>query len=123
MARASRRITIETAVFHGATLLTGDGGTVLVEHEAGPGAPIGGRTVRVRRLDDRLYDLLAGGIECVGVGHGITLDVDVLRARGVSRICPVGRLQRPRIDWPRGQRPPVASLFRAPGEPRIQVES
>jgi len=32
-------------------------------------------------------------------------------------------MQRPRIDWPRGQRPALGSLFRDEYEPRIQVES
>jgi hypothetical protein len=53
----------------------------------------------------------------------VQLDVEALRRRGVARVCPLGRMQRPRIDWPRGQRPPLATLFRAAGEPRIQVES
>jgi hypothetical protein len=65
----------------------------------------------------------AGTVECVGVGRGIALDVAALRARGVARVCPLGRMQRPRIDWPRGQRPALASLFRVASEPRIQVES
>jgi hypothetical protein len=32
-------------------------------------------------------------------------------------------MQRPRIDWPRGQQPALGSLFRTENEPRIQVES
>jgi hypothetical protein len=62
-------------------------------------------------------------VECIGVGGRVALDVEALRAHGVARICPLGRMQRPRIDWPRGQRPALGSLFRVAGEPRIQVES
>jgi hypothetical protein len=125
-ARAAHRVAIESAVFHGATVLRGDGGTVLIEPEPAAATPIGARSVHVRPLDDsRRLDAAfpTGRIECVGVGRGIALDVESLRVRGVSRVCPVGRMQRPRIDWPRGQRPALASLFRAPGEARIQFES
>jgi hypothetical protein len=119
-ARAARRMALEEARFAGAVVHEGPGGAVVV----GAGPPIGGRTIRLRAFgasDMPAFD--AGTVECVGVGHGVQLDVDALRLLGVARVCPLGRMQRPRIDWPRGQRPPLATLFRAAGEPRIQVES
>ena len=123
--RAAHRMAIEAASFEGAEALTSHGGTILVEPEARMASPIGGRTVRVHAIaHPRLFEraLPPGGIECVGVGRDVTLDVEPLRARGVARICPLGRMQRPRIDWPRGQRAALASLFRVASEPRIQVE-
>jgi hypothetical protein len=52
----------------------------------------------------------------------VALDAEALRRHGVARVCPIGRMQRPRLDWPRGQRPALGALFRDDGEPRIQVE-
>jgi acyl-CoA reductase-like NAD-dependent aldehyde dehydrogenase len=123
--RAAHRLALEEARFAGATVLEGDGATVVVTPERRIADGIGRRTVRVHALDrprDVVEAFAAGTVECIGVDRGVTLDVEALRARGVARICPLGRMQRPRIDWPRGQRPALASLFRAPGEPRIQVE-
>lgn len=116
-ARAVRRIALEDARFAGATVDEGPGGAVVV----GDGPAIGVRTLRLKPAGDLVFD--AGSVECVGIGRGVELDVETLRRRGVSRVCPLGRMQRPRIDWPRGQRPALASLFRAGGEPHIQVES
>jgi hypothetical protein len=119
-ARAARRVALEEARFAGAIVHEGPGGAIVV----GAGPPIGGRTIRLLAFgasDVLAFD--AGTVECVGVGHGVRLDVEALRLRGVARVCPLGRMQRPRIDWPRGQRPALATLFRAAGEPRIQVES
>jgi len=124
--RAAHRLALEAARFEGATVRESSGGTVLVDPQIryvdGPGR----RTVRVHGLDDAraVATVFAPAtIECVGIGHGVELDVDTLRRRGVARLCPVGRMQRPRIDWPRGQRPPLASLFHDEDEPHIQVES
>jgi hypothetical protein len=124
--RAAHRLAVEAARFDGDTVLESAVGTVIVDANRryidGPGR----RTVRVHALDDTraVTTVFAPGtVECIGLGRGVQLDADVLRERGVARLCPVGRMQRPRIDWPRGQRPPLASLFRAGDEPRIQVES
>jgi len=125
-ARAAHRVAIEEASFAGAHIGASRGGTVLFDPGSRVAELIGRRMVRVHALDHptAFLDTFAPGtVECVGVGRDVTLDVEALRARGVARICPVGRMQRPRIDWPRGQRPALASLFRAEGEPRIQVES
>jgi hypothetical protein len=125
-ARAAHRLALEAARFAGATVLEGDGGTVVVDPEPRVVDEIGRRTVRVRaidRADDVVHAFAPGTVECIGIGRGVALDAEALRTRGVARVCPVGRMQRPRIDWPRGQRPALASLFRATGEPRIQVES
>jgi hypothetical protein len=45
-----------------------------------------------------------------------------LRARGVSRLCPVGRMQRPGLSWPRGQHPPLGVLLGHAADPRLEVE-
>ena len=45
-----------------------------------------------------------------------------LRARGVSRICPVGQMQRPRLSWPRGQHSPLGILVGRIGEPELEIE-
>jgi hypothetical protein len=124
--RAAHRGLVDTARFLGIRVETSRGGTMLFEPDPRNARPVGGRTVSVHALaHPRLLDraLPPGAIECVGVARGLTLDAEALRARGVARICPLGRMQRPRIDWPRGQRPPLASLFRVASEPRIQVES
>lgn len=123
--RAAHRLALEEARFGGATVLEGAGGTVIVDPDGRLADGPGRRTVRVHTLADAalLPDRLpAGTVECVGVGRGVSVDGEALRARGVARVCPLGRMQRPRIDWPRGQRPALASLFRGGHEPRIQVE-
>jgi len=125
VARASRRVAIETARFAGATVLEGSGGAVVL------GVPPGtiddaliGRTVAICPFDgDSLAGFRRGEIECIGIGGMVEIGEDFFREHGVSRVCPVGRMQRPRIDWPRGQRPALGSLFRDEYEPRIQFES
>jgi hypothetical protein len=64
----------------------------------------------------------AGRIECVGVA-GTTLAPAALRALGVARVCPPGRMQRPPLAWPRGQHAPLRSLLGLPAEPQLLVES
>ena len=123
--RAAARMTVEEARFTGVPILEGRGGTVMVDERRGTDPAPGCRTVRVVPVaapGDALAALPDGAIECVGVGGGAVLDVDALRRLGVARLCRVGRMQRPRIDWPRGQRPALGSLFRGAAEPRIQVE-
>jgi hypothetical protein len=83
-----------------------------------------GRTLAVRPLEgDSLEPFRRGEIECIGIDRVMEIDEPYFRDHGVSRICPVGRMQRPRIDWPRGQRPALRSLFRDGNEPRIKIES
>ena len=124
--RAAHRLAIEAAAFAGARVLDGTAGTVILDPSPRIGDAIGRRTVRlhaVRSLADVATAFTAHAIECIGVGPGVRLDAEALRRRGVARLCPVGRMQRPRIDWPRGQRPALGALFRPAGEARIQVES
>jgi len=86
----------------------------------------GFRTVRVNPLAeiaalpwDNLRD-----VECVGVaGFDPAGLVPTFQAHGVSRLCPVGRMQRPPLSWPRGQEPPLGILLFRPWEPEIQVET
>jgi hypothetical protein len=123
--RAARRVALEAARFAGATVLEGSGGAVVL----GPSSrtiddALTGRTVSVQRFEgDSLEPFRRGQIECIGVDDGMRIGESFFQDHGVSRICPVGRMQRPRIDWPRGQRPALGSLFRDGNEPRIQVES
>ncbi len=120
--RAVHRLAVEEARFGGATVLESTGGTVIV---GAAGTEVGRRTVFVHplRAPGELATRFAPAtVECVGVA-GVVVDADVLRRQGVARLCPIGAMQRPRIDWPRGQRPALGSLFRVPSEPRIQVEA
>jgi len=121
--RASHRIAVEAARFAGATILDDASATVVVGER--PFDPVGQRTVHVLGLESPatlVAHVTPGAIECVGVA-GVPLDVDALRHAGVARVCSLGRMQHPRLDWPRGQRPALGSLFHADGEPRIQVET
>src|ERR1041384_7345816 len=47
-----------------------------------------------------------------------TTEIYTLSLHDALPIC----MQRPRIDWPRGQRPALGSLFRAGDEPRRSEE-
>ncbi len=122
--RAARRTALATAEWDGARVLAGAGGTVVVAPDAGPRPAIGGRTVWVHGIAsaaDVPALLPPNTIECVGIA-GAVVDLDALRARGVARVCPVGRMQRPRLSWPRGQRPPLRALLDAACEPTMEVE-
>jgi hypothetical protein len=111
----------------GTAVLAGPGGTVI--HDDVPrvaGGTSGRRTVVVHPLDTlaALPDLVpAGLVECVGLAgiDGGSL-APALRARGVSRICPIGRMQRPSLGWPRGQRPPLGTLLGRADDPALEVE-
>lgn len=123
--RFGRGVALANVRFTGGAVLESPDGTVVVGAPERPWDGTGCRTVFVDAIASArgVADAFPPGtIECVGIAGDVALDVDALRARGVARICRVGRMQRPRIDWPRGQRPALGSLFRLPDEPRIQVE-
>jgi acyl-CoA reductase-like NAD-dependent aldehyde dehydrogenase len=84
------------------------------------------RTIRVHPLDDvrTLPEILPiGTIECVGLaGLDAAPLVAGLRARGVSRLCPVGAMQQPLLSWPRGQQPPLGALVGRASEPLLARE-
>jgi len=123
---AARLLAAEAEWAPGAAVLCGAGGTVIYEEAPAFRPTAGLRTVRVHPLRDPrvLPELLPPGrIECVGVaGVDPAPLVAVLRARGVARICPVGRMQRPPLSWPRGQHPPLGALLGRRGEPLLEVE-
>jgi hypothetical protein len=123
--RAARRIALEAARFAGATVLEGSGGAVVLGASSDTiDDTLSGRTVAVRSFEgNSLEPFRRGEVECIGIDDAMRISESFFQDHGVSRICPVGRMQRPRIDWPRGQRPPLGSLFRDGYEPRIQVES
>jgi hypothetical protein len=111
----------------GAAALGGPGGTVVCDERPEFRATPGRRTVRVHPLaaPETLPPLLPPGeIECIGVaGDRLALPADALRARGVARICPVGRMQRPPLSWPRGQQPPLGVLLGRSGPPELGIEA
>jgi hypothetical protein len=91
----------------------GTWGAVVLEPEAGVRPTCGARTIRVVPLPDPAAVatvLPAQTIECVGTNAPLP---PALRARGVARVCPLGRMQQPPLSWPRGQRPALASLLGA----------
>ncbi len=121
-ARAAHRTAVAEAEWAGATVLGGRGGTVLLAPDPRPRPSPGRRTVWVHPLA-RLLDVLAPrSIECIGA-DGVALDLDALRRVGVSRVCCPGRMQRPPLSWPRGQRAPLHTVLGLPAEPRLEVES
>ncbi len=78
------------------------------------------RTIRVKPLRDiaQLGGILEAWrpyLEAVGVAAGpertATL-ADTLVALGVSRVCPIGTMQRPPLSWRHGGRPRVGDLVR-----------
>ena len=125
--RAAVRVAWDAAEHEPDTRLLGAPGAGVVLHgDAAPRPCIGGRTLRVHPIHDlaALPGLLAAGaIECVGIAGGDPAALaSPLRARGVARLCPVGRMQRPGLSWPRGQRPPLGVLLGRGGDPVIEVE-
>ncbi|HLY38263.1 MAG TPA: acyl-CoA reductase [Candidatus Binatia bacterium] len=101
------------------------GGVVYEEADVFRPTP-GLRTVRVHplgRIDDFPTRLAPGAVECLAVaGLDPVLLAPELRARGVSRVCRPGRMQRPSIRWPRGQRAPLGVLLGRAHEPQLEIE-
>jgi len=106
----------------------GTGGTVI--HHARPALrpACGLRTVRVHPIPAlaALPEVLPRDVvECVGVAAtpaDVAALAPALGRLGVSRICPAGRMQRPRLSWPRGQRSPLAALLGVATAPALEVE-
>src|SRR5262245_55913403 len=100
--RAAHRSHLAEAEWAGAPLLDGAGGTVLLHDDPRPRTCPGRRTVWVHPLGSLSRAVLPGRVECVGLA-GASVDVDVLRRLGVSRVCDAGTMQHPPLSWPRGQ--------------------
>jgi len=125
--RAAVRTFVEGAEWRGARAVCVDeSGTVLRDDASPLGPTCGRRTIRVQRLDgvERLATLVPSGlVECVGLAGVPAGALWPLRRLGVSRLCAIGRMQRPSLAWPRGQRSPLGALLGARGGPRLQVET
>jgi hypothetical protein len=109
--RAAVRAFLDEAVWKGARVTAGPWGAVVRDSAATFAPTCGARTVRVVAIDDApaLVPLLPrDGVECIGTN---TAPPPGLRERGISRVCPTGRMQAPKLSWPRGQRPPLRSLL------------
>jgi acyl-CoA reductase-like NAD-dependent aldehyde dehydrogenase len=114
--RATVRVAWDAAEHEPHTRLLGAPGAGVVVHGDAVFRPgIGGRTLRVHQISDlaALPALLpADAIECVGIAGGDAPALAApLRARGVARLCPLGRMQRPGLSWPRGQHAPLGVLL------------
>jgi acyl-CoA reductase-like NAD-dependent aldehyde dehydrogenase len=125
--RAARRTFLGSAAWDGAVeIMANDAGAVLYDERATFAPTCGGRTVRVHALAavDRLGDVLpADTVECVGVaGVDPRTLAEALRARGVSRLCAPGRMQRPSLAWPRGQAPPLGVLCGQWFTPQLEID-
>jgi hypothetical protein len=112
----------------GTTVLESGGGAVICDERIRLYRPTNGRrTVRVHPVDTlaTLPELLApGAVECVGVaGADPAALASSLRARGVSRLCPPGRMQRPPLAWPRGQLPALGSLLGRRAVPVLEIDT
>jgi hypothetical protein len=124
--RAAVRIAWDAAEHEPHTSLLGTPGAGVIVHGDAVFRPgIGGRTLRVHPVDRlaALPDLLpAHAIECVGIAGGAAAALAApLRARGVARLCPVGRMQRPELSWPRGQHAPLGVLLGRADTPCLEV--
>lgn len=125
--RASARLAAAEAEWEpGAAVLGGADGRVIYAPTAALRPAPARRCVRVHPIRDlaALPALLPSAqVECVGLaGADPAPLVPGLRARGVSRLCRPGRMQRPPLSWPRGQASPLGVLRGAPGLHRLEVE-
>jgi hypothetical protein len=125
--RAAVRVAWDAAEHEPGTLLRGAPGAGVILHDAASFRPaVGGRTLRMHPIRELalLPDLLPlGAIECVGLaGANVNALAAPLLARGVARLCPLGRMQRPGLSWPRGQQSPLGTLLGRPGEPCLEIE-
>jgi acyl-CoA reductase-like NAD-dependent aldehyde dehydrogenase len=119
--RAAHRTAVAAAEWAGATVLDGVSSTVLLHPDPQLRPCPGRRTVWVHPFAALSDVLPTGRIECVAAA-GTIVDLDVLRRRGVSRVCAPGRMQRPPLSWPRGQRAPLHAQLGLPAEPCLEVE-
>jgi hypothetical protein len=120
--RAAVRSFLDDAAWSGAGVQAGAWGAVVRESDAHFRPTCGARTLRVLPLRDPslLPELIPPqAIECLGTNLPPPAG---LRARGVARICPVGRMQRPPLSWPRGQRPALGALLREPRTAVMAIE-
>lgn len=119
--RATARAERDEDDWSGAEVHTGPGGTVAYDPRPSFHPTRGRRTVRVHPWASLADVLPANGIECVGAAR--RMETSELARLGVARVCPVGRMQRPPLSWPRGQRGPLRSLFGIDEPPRCEVET
>jgi hypothetical protein len=120
--RAGVRLFLEEVAWRGARVTADSWGAVLLEATAAFEPTCGARTIRVVPIADAaaLPALLPQDrVECVGTNAAAP---DGLRERGVSRVCPVGRMQAPKLSWPRGQRPPLRSLLEDSSDRVMEIE-
>lgn len=83
------------------------------------------RTVRVKPLrgPTHLAELLADWrphLEAVGLAADSDESArlgELLAGLGVSRVCPLGKMQRPPLNWRRGGRPRIGAFLRWTGSP------
>jgi acyl-CoA reductase-like NAD-dependent aldehyde dehydrogenase len=123
--RAAVRAFLDDAAWSGAEVRSGPWGATVVRDLPRFLPTCGRRTVHVAAIDaatSLAERLPAGRIECVGVSGEAPVGLESI---GVSRLCPVGRMQRPPLAWPRGARAPLASLLGRPSpvSRRLLVES
>jgi Acyl-CoA reductase (LuxC) len=126
--RAAARVLREGADWtSGTTVLSGPGGIVVYDEDPSFRPTMPARSLRVHPIASlaALPELLpAARIECLGLAAGDPRGlVPALREHGVSRLCPVGRMQRPPLAWPRGQHAPLGALLGHPGPLRCTVET
>jgi len=126
--RAAARVLREGSEWTaGTTLLSGPGGIVIYDEDPSFRPTLPARSLRVHPIASlaALPGLLhSAQIECVGLSGGDPRPLlPALREQGVSRLCAVGRMQRPPLAWPRGQQAPLGVLLGHPGPPRCAVET
>jgi hypothetical protein len=120
--RAAVRTFLDEAAWSGAGVQAGAWGAVVRDSDAHFRPTCGARTLRVLPLRDPslLPELIPPhAIECLGTNVPPPAG---LRARGVARVCPVGRMQQPPLSWPRGQRQALGSLLREPRTAVMAIE-
>jgi len=109
--RAARRTAVDEATWAGGHGHAGAWGAVLVERPGPARATPTGRVVRMQSLDDPpalASRIQSDAVECVGTDLRTPLS---LGACAISRLCGLGRMQRPSLAWPRGGRPPIRMLL------------
>jgi len=131
IAGVREKYTFRAAIHPGTALWTSEGSTawtVILDPDPVFTLSCLNRTVYVKPLPEDFAGALrkvAGHLSTVGIHPATSAHAERIAPLGVSRICPIGAMQRPPLSWHQDGEPVLLPLVRwidfEPGEPDNSV--